>query len=90
MRYRSRTDVIAQILEVANGGAIRTKIMYMTFTSYSQVRRYLTILLENGLIEHDNIENKYKTTAKGQKFLNLYNKMSQLQIEVELAELPRI
>jgi hypothetical protein len=29
MKYRSRTDIVSQILEAANGGATKTKIMYV-------------------------------------------------------------
>jgi predicted transcriptional regulator len=33
MKYRSRTDITVLILEAANGGATKTKIMYKSFLS---------------------------------------------------------
>jgi predicted transcriptional regulator len=78
MRYRSRTDITAQILEIANRGANKTKIMYGAYLSYAQLKEYLAVLLENSLIEHIATEQKYKTTEKGLKFLKTINQLSQL------------
>ena len=41
MKNRSRTEIAANILESANGGATKTKIMYKSFLSYSQLKEYL-------------------------------------------------
>ena len=53
MKYRSRTDVTVLILDAANGGATKTKIMYKSFLSYAQLKEYLTMLLENELLEYE-------------------------------------
>jgi predicted transcriptional regulator len=42
MRYRSRTELASNILEAANGGATKTKIMYKAFLSYAQLKEYRT------------------------------------------------
>ncbi|MGA7042308.1 MAG: winged helix-turn-helix domain-containing protein, partial [Nitrososphaeraceae archaeon] len=53
MKYRSRTDIVGLILEAANGGgATKTRIMYKAFLSYAQLKEYLTVLLENNLLEY--------------------------------------
>jgi predicted transcriptional regulator len=51
MQHTSRTDIIIQILEIANGrsGATKTKIFYNAFLNYQQLKDYLTILIERGL-----------------------------------------
>ncbi len=51
MKYRSRTEIVANILDAANGGATKTKIMYKAFLSYTQLKEYFSILIENNLIE---------------------------------------
>ena len=73
MKYRSRIDIVSQILEVANGGATRTKIMYKAFLSYSQMKEYLTILTDNNLLSYDEVTHVFKTTEKGFRFLQTYN-----------------
>ena len=77
MKNRSRTDIIADILEGAVGGITKTKIMYKAFLSYEQLKEYLSILLENELIEYDKITNMFLTTAKGSRFLKLYEQLNQ-------------
>jgi predicted transcriptional regulator len=77
MKYRSRTDITAQILEAANGGVTKTKIMYKAFLSYAQLKEYLSVLVENGLLEYVEGEQVYKTTDKGNRFLKIYNQIGE-------------
>ena len=53
MKYRSRTDIAYQILQAANGGATKTKIMYKAFISYAQLKEHLAMMLANDLLEFD-------------------------------------
>ena len=76
MKYRSRIDIMSQILEAANGGgATRTKIMYKAFLSFVQLKEFLTLLTENDLLSFDRETQTFKTTEKGLRFLNAYNKL---------------
>ncbi len=77
MKYRSRTDITAQILEAANGGCTKAKIMYRTFLSYVQLRQYLVILVENGLLEYNRGTQTYRTTDKGHRFIQAYNQIGE-------------
>ena len=77
MKYRSRTDITAQILEAANGGVTKTKIMYRAFLSYAQLKEYLSVLVENDLLEYVEGEQVYKTTDKGNRFLKIYNQIGE-------------
>jgi len=77
VKYRSRTDITAQILEAANGGVTKTKIMYKAFLSYAQLKEYLTVLVENGLLEYIEGDQVYKTTDKGNRFLKIYNQIGE-------------
>jgi len=85
MNYRSRTEIAANILEAANGGATKTKIMYKAFLSYAQLKEYLAVLAGNGLLEHNTTEQKYKTTGKGIKFLGVCGQMDALSPRPEAA-----
>ena len=75
MKYRSRTDIVSQILEAANGGATKTKIMYKAYLSYAQLKEYLPVLEQNGLLAYDKGEQIYRTTQKGLHFLNITNSL---------------
>ena len=67
MKYRNRTEIIALILTSASkmNGVLKTKIMYESFLSFSQLEEYIALLLRNGLLEHDDLKKTYKTTEKG-------------------------
>jgi predicted transcriptional regulator len=51
MKYRSRTELVSMMLDAANGGATKTKIMYSAFLSYTQLKEYLSVLIENKILE---------------------------------------
>lgn len=78
MKYRSRAEVIASILQAAMGGTTKTKIMYRAFLSFAQLKEYLVILEENGLLKYNKEQMKFMTTSKGMKFLRIYEQLENL------------
>ena len=78
MKYRSRTEIVAMILEAAKGGATKTRIMYKAFLSYAQLWEYLSVLIENNLLEYLEGSQNYKTTEKGLNFLKMHNEIGEL------------
>ena len=79
MKYRSRTEIVGNILDAANGGkATKTKIMYKAFLSYAQLKEYLSVLRENNLIEYLDGTQTFKTTEKGLNYLKMQNEMGEL------------
>ena len=81
MKYRSRTELASNILEAANGGATKTKIMYKAFLSYAQLKEYLAMLIQNDLMAHD-IEGIYRTTSKGFRFLETSRQLGGLLVPI--------
>jgi predicted transcriptional regulator len=78
MKNRSRTEIVAMILDAANGGATKTKIMYIAFLSYNQLKDYLSAMIENNLIEYLEGTRTFKTTEKGLNFLKMNNEIGEL------------
>jgi predicted transcriptional regulator len=65
MKYRDKNDILATILQAANGGATRSKIISNTFLNYSASLEYLKkIQIENRLLEYSKEDRIFKTTAK--------------------------
>jgi predicted transcriptional regulator len=62
MKYRSRTEIVGNILDAANGGTTKTKIMYKAFLSYGQVKRISCSFDRKNLIEYFDGTHKFKTT----------------------------
>ena len=78
MKNRSRTEIVGNILDAANGGATKSKIMYKAFLSYGQLKEYLSVLIENNLLEYIEGTQTYKTTEKGLYFLRKYDEIQEL------------
>jgi predicted transcriptional regulator len=89
MKYRSRLEIIASMLQVASSGdASRTTIMYKSFISHAQLKEFLSFLKQKDLIlEYHKEGGKshreertllYKTTEKGIYLLHLSNEMNDL------------
>ena len=52
--------------------------MYIAFLSFGQLKEYLSILIENNLIEYLDGTHKFKTTEKGLNYLKMNNEMGEL------------
>jgi predicted transcriptional regulator len=78
MKYRSRTEIAAMILDAANGGTTKTKIMYNAYLSYNQLNEYMSILIENNLLEYIEGARTFRTTEKGLKLLKMHNEMAEM------------
>jgi predicted transcriptional regulator len=80
--YRNTTDIVAKILESAaeeeGKDVTKTQLMYKAFLSYEQLKHYLPILIESGLLEYSNGNNQfYKVTDKGMKFVSKYEEIAE-------------
>ena len=81
MKHRSRLEIISLILDIAtrNDGVTQKKILYRAYLSYEHLKKYLTLLQENELINYHEQEGKvYRTTEKGLHFLDLYAKLNEV------------
>src|SRR5438552_16047603 len=78
LKYRSRTDIIAMILQAAINGATKTRIMYGAYLSYAQVKEYLSFLIEKDLIRYEEGSAIYKLTQKGVQLLHVYEDISDM------------
>jgi len=74
-KYRDRLQIIANILSIASRRAKKTQIMYQANLSYKLLCRYLSDVLEAGLVSFEN-EECYVLTAKGKQFLNRHEEYS--------------
>jgi predicted transcriptional regulator len=78
LKYRSRTDIVTSILETAIEGKTKTRIMYEAYLSFTQLKEYLAVIQESGLLEFDRGTKAYKTTSKGLEFLKSTKVMSKM------------
>ena len=77
-KRRDRLYIIAEILTIAKEFCLKTQIMYRANLSFAQLNEYLSFLTYNNLLNVKN-ENKkfvYKTSVKGEKYLEKYKDIS--------------
>jgi len=73
--YRDRLQIIADILLITSRRAKKTQIMYQANLSYKLLCRYLSEVLDAGLVSFEN-EDCYVLTAKGKEFLGRHEEYS--------------
>jgi len=91
MTVRSPTEIVFDILQMADRGSfeghyddhhtdgiIQIEIMNKALLGYDQLKEYLKVLTENDLLSFDSATRKFKITQKGRRFVQIYNKMSDL------------
>jgi predicted transcriptional regulator len=52
--------------------------MYKAFLSYAQLKEYLTVLLQNDLLEYEEGKQNFRTTEKGLHLLQMYNQFGEM------------
>lgn len=77
--YRNRIDIIASILDTANGNEVKQlEILNKAKLTHRIFKDYLFLILQSGLIEYIRHQRTYKTTEKGIRFINICDKMNNL------------
>jgi predicted transcriptional regulator len=81
---------MAEIMEVAKGGRLKTQIMYGANLSFSQLKEYLSFLTKMGFlrVQVENRKKVYETTVKGIRYIESYREMSNLLKNPDLVEGP--
>lgn len=70
-RERDRIAIVAEILEMARGGVLKSNIMWRARLSYEMLNGYLGLMLNAKLLDKVPLKNKvvFKPTERGIKFL---------------------
>ncbi len=78
---RSNIQIIADMLRTGENGAGKTKIMYSSNMSYSQIQKYLTFLLGHGFINEIHVGNPkvtYQVTESGLRLLKSIENVTEM------------
>jgi predicted transcriptional regulator len=70
-RERDRIAIVAEILEMARGGVLKTNIMWRAGLSYDMLNGYLGLMMNAKLLDKVPMKKKvvFKSTERGMKFL---------------------
>ncbi|MCW4044508.1 MAG: winged helix-turn-helix domain-containing protein [Candidatus Bathyarchaeota archaeon] len=92
-KNRDKLEIVRDMLLAVVGKVKKTRIMYQANLNYSQVEKYLSLLLRNDLIECDG-DSCYSLTLRGKDFLKSYaayvDKCGRVKKEVERTAKDRV
>jgi len=79
-KRRDKLYIIAEILEIAKDGTLKTQIMYRANLSFTQLNDYLRFMLKISLLDKtsENAKDIYRATDKGMDFLQRYREITEL------------
>jgi predicted transcriptional regulator len=79
-KRRDKLYIIAEILQIAKDGVLKTQIMYRANLSFTQLNEYIRFMLKNELLDKVTLNNKesYRATEKGLNFLQRYHEITEL------------
>ena len=76
-KYRSKIEIVADILRISRTGARKTHIIYQGNLSFKLATTYLKEALTAGLLSHDENTGSYSLTEKGNAYLTRFEKYVQ-------------
>ena len=81
-QQRSKSENILDILRSIRNcpGTRISQIMYETCIPHNQLKEYLALMIQNGLIIHVKEERTFRITDYGMNVHKLYNEMGQLLV----------
>jgi predicted transcriptional regulator len=83
-KNRTRFAIVSQLLEIARDECLKTHLIYRANLSFYGVTKYLDVLLSQGLLTEcpakDSANKRFKTSARGLEFLNLYYTLEKLLV----------
>jgi predicted transcriptional regulator len=79
-KRRDKLSIIAEILDIAKEGTLKTQVMYKANLSFAQLNEYLQFMLKIRLLQKLNSNGKevYAATPKGLDFLQRHYELAEL------------
>jgi len=79
-KRRDKLCILAEILEIAKEGTLKTQVMYKASLSFAQLNEYLELMLRINLLKKVSIGSKeiYIATDKGLDFLRRQYELTEL------------
>ncbi len=85
-KRRDKLVIMAEIMDIAKHGALKTQIMYKANLSFSQLTEYLRLLTDTELLSRTVSDGKqvYRSTEKGIDFLARHESIMDLLGESQM------
>ena len=74
-KRRDREEIIFEILKAAIIPTTRTRLIYASFLSGTELKEYVRMLIERRMLEFDELSRKLMITEEGRRFMKIYEDM---------------
>jgi predicted transcriptional regulator len=81
-KNRDRVSIVAAILEIAEQGARKTKIMFRGNLSYALLNKYLDLVIGAGFIRVE--DSIYQLTERGREFVRQYQSFEERYVKAQI------
>ncbi|MGE5661395.1 MAG: winged helix-turn-helix domain-containing protein [Ignavibacteriales bacterium] len=86
---RTKHEIFSDILRaIDTDGITMNEILFKTYISYFLLKKYLTFLIQQGLIGYRKEEKRFRITQRGFHALDIYIKMDELLVRKTLHKRP--
>ncbi len=74
-KRRDREEIIFEILKAAITPTTRTRLIYASFLSGTELKEYVGMLIERRMLEFDELNRKLMITDDGRRFMKIYEEL---------------
>ncbi|MGI0049031.1 MAG: winged helix-turn-helix domain-containing protein [Nitrososphaera sp.] len=74
-KRRDREEIIFEILRAARVPTTRTRLIYASFLSGTELKEYIRLLVERKMLQFDELNRKLVITDGGRKYMKIYRDM---------------
>ena len=79
-KRRDREEIIFEILKAAKTPTTRTRLIYASFLSGTELKEYVRMLIERKMLEFDELSRKLMITEEGKRFMKIYEDMRNVRM----------
>ena len=79
-KRRDREEIIVEILKAAKTPTTRTRLIYASFLSGTELKEYVRMLIERKMLEFDELSRKLMITEEGKRFMKIYEDMRNVRM----------
>jgi predicted transcriptional regulator len=83
-RRRDKEEIIFEILKAARMPTSRTRLIYASFLSGTELKEYIRLLIERKMLQFDELNKKLVITAEGQKYMKIYEDMENIGMRISI------
>lgn len=84
-KRRDKEEIIFEILRAARMPTSRTRLIYASFLSGTELKEYIRLLVERRMLQFDELNRKLVITEEGKRYMKIYEDMENVGMGISIA-----